>query len=154
MKPDKAQRLTLVHVELAEANRYVAELHRHHDPIQGHRFSLGARNESGQLVGVAIVGRPEARMTDQRQIVEVTRLCSDGTPNVPSFLYGAAARAATALGYKRIQTFILATEPGTTLRAVGWTMEHETDGGEWGRKRRPRKKAKQSGPKTRWGRAL
>ena len=113
--------MRLVHVELREANEFVEKLHRHHRKVQGHRFSLGAMHNDA-LVGVAIVGRPVGGANQDRW-VEVTRLCTDGTPDACSFLYGAAARAAKALGYQRIQTYILASEPGTSLKASGWAFE-------------------------------
>lgn len=117
--------MNLVHLELKEANELVGSLHRHHKPVVGHRFSLGVEYE-GKLIGAAIIGRPVARGTDQKSIVEVTRLVTDGTPNACSFLYGAAARAAKALGYSQIQTFILNTEPGTSLKASGWEFKKVT----------------------------
>lgn len=112
--------MKLVHVELAEANAFVTELHRHHKRVQGHRFSIGAWEHG--LVGVAIVGRPVGGQ-NQHEWVEVTRLCTDGTHNACSFLYGAAARAAKALGFTRIQTYILKQETGVTLKASGWQFE-------------------------------
>jgi hypothetical protein len=111
----------VVHLELTEANAFVEENHRHHRRIQGHRFSLGAEKK-GVLVGVAIVGRPVGGQ-HQKDWVEVTRLCTDGTPNACSFLYAAAAKAARALGYYRIQTFILQEECGVSLRAAGWSFD-------------------------------
>jgi hypothetical protein len=117
-------------VELWEANEFVALHHRHHFKAQGHRFSLGAFI-GDKMVGVAIIGRPVARMTDHREVVEVTRLCTDGTPNACSKLYAAAARAAHALGYRRIQTFILDSESGTSLKASGWRLDGESSGGQW-----------------------
>lgn len=117
-------------VELKDANEFVSRHHRHHKPAVGHRFSMGAFC-CDRLVGVVIVGRPVARHTDQRRCVEVTRLATDGTHNACSILYGAAARAAKALGYERIQTFILDTEPGTSLRASGWVNEGAAGGGQW-----------------------
>ena len=123
-------RFTLRAVELSDANAFVARLHRHHKPVQGHRFSIGAFVDD-RLVGVAIVGRPVARRCDQSIMVEVTRLCTDGTDNACSVLYGAAARAAKALGYQRIQTYILETETGASLKASGWTNEGPTGGGQW-----------------------
>jgi hypothetical protein len=66
-------------------------------------------------------------------VAEVTRLVTDGTPNACSMLYGAAARAADAMGFDRIQTFILEDEPGTSLKAAGWTFEGMTEGGDWNR---------------------
>ena len=55
-------RLHVVPLELSEANRLVAQWHRHHQPSQGHRFSLGVMDPSGVLHGAAIVGRPVARL--------------------------------------------------------------------------------------------
>lgn len=129
--------MSLHKIELKEANEFVAALHRHHKPIIGHKFSLGAVLGE-QLVGVAIVGRPVARMRDDGDTLEVTRLCTDGTKNACSFLYGAAARAAFALGYHRIGTYILASEPGTSLTASGWKLLGERGGGSWSRGSRPR----------------
>lgn len=124
-------------VELKDANEFVASLHRHHKPVVGHKFSLGAVLGE-KLVGVAIVGRPVSRMRDDGRTLEVTRLCTDGTPNACSFLYGAARKAAFALGYHRIGTYILNTEPGTSLIAAGWRCLGERGGGSWSREDRLR----------------
>jgi hypothetical protein len=130
-------KMTHVRIELSDANAFVAEHHRHHKPVVGHRFSIGAVLGE-KLVGVAIVGRPVARMRDDGLTVEVTRLCTDGTKDACSFLYGACARAAFALGFKRIGTYILASEPGTSLTAAGWRLIGETKGGSWSRPSRGR----------------
>lgn len=130
-------RLELVRVELAEANAFVLAHHRHHGAVVGHVFSLGAAL-ARNIVGIAIVGRPVSRMRDDGETLEVTRLCTDGTRNACSFLYGACARATFALGYKRIGTYILASENGGTLRATGWRLVGETKGGSWSRSGRPR----------------
>jgi hypothetical protein len=122
--------LKAVRIELTEANEFVAKLHRHHKPVVGHRFSIGAA-VNGRLVGCVIVGRPVARQTDQKNIAEVTRLTTDGTPNACSFLYAQAARAAKELAFKSIQTFILQTELGTSLKASGWKCEGMTKNGSW-----------------------
>ena len=129
-KPEGARRLRVVPLTLKQANELVATLHRHHKPAVGHRFSIGVLAD-GEFVGAAIVGRPVARQVDQYRVAEVTRLVTDGTPNAPSALYGAAARAAQAMGFDRIQTYILDSEPGTSLRASGWTDEGEAGGGDW-----------------------
>jgi hypothetical protein len=123
--------LRVVPLELTEANAMVAAIHRHHQPAVGHRFSLGAVREDGTLVGAAIIGRPVARMVDQRRVVEVVRVATDGTPNACSFLYGAAARAAKGMGFERIQTYTLPEEGGTSLRASGWVCEGLAGGGQW-----------------------
>lgn len=119
-----------VRVELAEANAFVSQHHRHHIPVIGHLFSLGAQVDN-EIVGVVIVGRPVSRIRDDGETAEVTRLCTDGTKNACSFLYGAASRGAFALGYRRIGTYILASEPGTSLIAAGWRLIGERGGGSW-----------------------
>lgn len=137
MTLDANELLCVVPLTLAEANEYVRLNHRHHQPVVGHKFSIGAAR-GDEIVGVAIVSRPVSRNRDDGWTLEVSRLCTDGSKNVPSLLYGAAARAAFALGYKRIGTYILNTEPGTSLRAAGWKLIGEAGGGKWGRKDRPR----------------
>lgn len=133
----RMRKFVLQRLDLGEANAFVAQHHRHHKPVVGHLFSLGAALGE-EIVGVAIVGRPVARMRDDGSTAEVTRLCTDGSKDACSFLYGAAARAAFALGFKRIGTYILAAEPGTSLTAAGWRMIGEAGGGSWSRADRPR----------------
>jgi hypothetical protein len=118
--------LRIIPLELDEANDLVSRLHRHHKPAVGHRFSIGCVNDAGQIVGAAIVGRPVARLTDYRSVLEVTRLVTDGTKNACSILYAAAARVAREMGYEKIQTFILDTETGVSLVAAGWQFEGHT----------------------------
>ena len=115
---------------MGEANAFVAEYHRHHIAVVGHLFSIGAALD-GKIVGVVIVGRPVSRMRDDGATAEVTRLCTNGTQNACSFLYGAAARAVFALGFERIGTYILASEPGVSLTAAGWRLIGERGGGSW-----------------------
>lgn len=147
--------MKLVHLELKEANDLVASLHRHHKPAHGHRFSIGARDDDGKLIGAAVIGRPVGRSFDFREIVEVTRLVTDGTPNACSFLYGAAARVAKAVGFSKIQTYILESEPGTSLKAAGWTHEANGRGGSWNNNVRGGRRVDQpSGPKQRWAKEL
>ncbi len=130
-------KMTLIPLELGEANAFVEKVHRHHGKAVGHKFSLGAVKDD-EICGVAIVGRPTARLRDDGLTLEVTRLASDGTKNACSFLYGACARACFALGYKRLGTYILSSESGATLRASGWRLIGETGGGSWSRSSRPR----------------
>ena len=129
--------LTVSHIELKEANAYVTANHRHHKAVRGHRFSL-ACYEDGRLCGVAIVGRPRSRRIDQHMTVEVLRLCSDGTKNVCSKLYGACRRAAKALGYHRLITYTLADENGKSFLASGFPYCYTNKGGSWNQPGRPR----------------
>ncbi len=146
--------MRIEHIELAEANDFIARVHRHHKPVQGHRFSIAAMH-GDTLVGVCVVGRPVARMTDQRMTLEVTRLATDGHKNACSFLYAAAARAGTSLGYLAIQTFILASEPGASLVAAGWHPLGESEGGDWNRPSRGNRRIDQpQEPKFKYGKNL
>lgn len=117
-------------IEFREARDFVAQHHRHNKPPQGHKFSI-ACYKGGVLCGVAIVGRPIGRYLDDGRTLEITRCCTDGTRNACSMLYGAACRAAKALGYARIITYTRSSEPGTTLRASGFVCDGEAGGTHW-----------------------
>lgn len=129
--------LVIVPIALDEANAFVAQHHRHHKPVIGHKFSIAAAD--GEVVrGVAIVGRPVARSLDNGWTLEVNRCCTDGAKNACSMLYGAAWRAAKALGFRRLITYTLPVEGGASLRAAGWTLLGERGGGNWNTPARPR----------------
>ena len=114
------QKLTITPINFKQACEYVDQHHRHHKPPRGHKFSIGVTNEQGQLVGVAMIGRPVARHYDNGYTLEVNRTATDGTPNANSALYGAAWRAAKALGYTRLITYTQQGETGASLRGAGW----------------------------------
>lgn len=145
--------LTLIPITLAVANAFVAGHHRHHQPVVGHKYSIGC-SANGALVGVVIVGRPVSRYLDDGATLEVTRLCTDGSPNACSILYAAAARAAKAMGYSRIITYTLDTESGASLRAVGWRCEGSAGGRQWTGKRKPDKPLSPLQMKLRYSRTL
>lgn len=137
-------------IDIEDAKAVVRRLHRHLDPPPGAKFALAAWHE-GQLVGVALVGRPVARKDDEkRDIAEVTRVATDGTPNACSFLYARAKRAAQALGYRRVKTKTLPGESGASLRAVGATFQGESAGGSWDRANRRRAGTAPTCPKLKW----
>lgn len=129
--------MQIIPIEFSEACAFVARHHRHHRPPQGHKFSLALSIE-GEVKGVVIIGRPVARGNQNGWTLEVTRLCTDGTRNACSKLYAAAWRAAQALGYRRLITYILAEENGASLKAANWRMIGQTAGGSWGCPSRPR----------------
>jgi hypothetical protein len=145
----KSLELEIVPVTFAQANDFVKRHHRHHKPAVGCKFCVGVA-DVGRLCGVAIVGRPVSRMLDDGLTLEVTRCCTDGTPNAGSMLYGAARRAARELGYKRIVTYSLPEEGGASLRAAGWTWAGEAGGGSWSRPSRPRADKHPLALKWRW----
>lgn len=120
------RQLAIVPMTLRDARAFVATWHRTHPgAAAGHRFSLGVATADGVLVGVAIVGRPTARHLDDGATLEVTRSATDGTANANSALYGAAWRAARALGYRRLVTFTQQGESGASLRGAGWRVVAE-----------------------------
>ena len=141
--------LELQPVTLKEAFRFIDEHHRHHKAPQGAKFAIGVNN-GDRVVGVIVVGRPVARMLDDSWTAEVTRCCTDGTRNACSKLYSAAWRAARAMGYRRLITYILDSEPGTALAASNWHLVGEAGGGSWNRKRRARIDTHPVGQKTLW----
>lgn len=103
--------LEICPISLKEANAFVEQHHRHHKPVTGHKFSIGC-TDGEKIVGVAIVGRPVSRYLDDSWTLEVNRLCTDGTRNACSMLYAAAWRAARAMGYHKLVTYILESENG------------------------------------------
>ena len=129
--------LVIVPLPLDEANAFVAQHHRHHRPVVGHKFSLGVTC-GDVVVGVAIVGRPVSRRLDDGLTLEVVRVATDGTRNACSALYGACRRATFALGYKRLVTYTLDTESGASLRGAGFKVLAETPGRSWSCPSRPR----------------
>ena len=143
-------KLQIVPLDLAEANELVRRWHRHHKPVVGHKFSIGIVGDELNVVGACIVGRPVARKLDTGWTLEVLRVSTDGTKNACSALYAAAWRAARAMGYRRLITYTLASEPGTSLRAAGWKTIGTTAGGSWSRQSRPRVDKHPLGQKRIW----
>lgn len=129
--------MTIVPIELSEANAFVRLHHRHHGAVVGHKYSVAAEC-NGEVVGVAIVGRPVARGNQDGYTLEVTRLATDGTKNACSMLYAAAWRVARAMGYRRLITYILDTESGVSIRAAGWRELYHVKGRSWDCPSRPR----------------
>jgi hypothetical protein len=141
--------LELQPITYREACDFIDRHHRHHLPPQGWKFGI-AVNNGVDVVGVITIGRPVSRHLDNGWTLEVTRCCTEGTKNASSMLYGAAWRAAKALGYKRLITYTLIEEPGTSLKAAGWHALYETSGGEWNCESRPRVDKHPTGQKTLW----
>lgn len=142
--------LYLQPITIAEAKVFVSEHHRHHEAPVGCKFAIGL-NDGERVVGVVIVGRPIARMLDDGWTAEVTRCCVlDGIKNGCSMLYGAAWRAARAMGYRKLITYTLPEEGGHSLRASNWECVEECGGGSWDRRARPRVDTHPLQEKIRW----
>ena len=151
--------LRLAPVAWARAREFVRHHHEHCRPPAGWRWGIGCFN-GGTLVGVAMVGRPVARLINPAEVVEVNRLCLDRSlpdpirRNAASMLYGHAAREARRRGYHRIITYTLAAESGVSLTAAGWTRDGASRGGTWSRPSRQRGDSGPTEPKIRWSRTL
>lgn len=147
-----------------EAFAFIAEHHRHHDEPEGWLFGV-AVNDGERVVGVAVVGRPVARLLQNGFTAEITRVCivddlepikdregNEHAAPVASMLYSAAWRAARALGYLRLVTYTLASESGRSIKAAGWKEVGKAGGGQWTRPSRPRVETRNAGQKTLWER--
>jgi hypothetical protein len=117
--------------------------HMHHGRVRGCKFTIGCYC-GPLLVGIAIVERPKARWLDDGYTLELTRVCTAKHPHVASKLIAAATRAAFAMGSRRVISYVLASETGTSYRAAGWRRVEDASGpiefggGEWSRPSRPR----------------
>ena len=120
-------------IDQREAHDFIRRFHRHHKPPVGEKFAVSVVHQ-GTLVGVATVGRPVARRLDNGTVAEITRVCTDGTRNACSMLYGACRRAALAMGYAHVITYTLPEEGGASLRAAGFRFDGDAggSGAMWG----------------------
>lgn len=144
--------LRIVPMTVKAARSTVKQWHRHLPDLQGGLFACAVYSD-GVCVGVAVAGNP-ARVWQGTGRIVISRVATTGERNACSKLYGAICRAAQALGYREAWTYTLPEEPGTSLRAAGFTHMGESAGGEHDRAKRPRKKAKRADPKQRWCRVL
>lgn len=152
-----APALSLVPVTKDAAREFVGRHHRHNLPPKVFILAVGVAADE-QLVGVAIASQPVARGLCDGTTLEVTRCCTLGVYNTATMLYGALTRAAKALGYRRLVTYTLAEEPGTSLKASGWTRDADLAARpSWDTPSRPRVQEdlfgnarRPPGPKVRW----
>lgn len=133
--------LRIIPTSIPKANAYVEKYHRHHGAKTGCRFAIACVDEGGEMHGVAICSNPVARNADDGLTLEVARCCTDGTHNACSILYGACARIAKNMGFRKIQTYILESESGTSLKASGWKCEGIAGNTNW--MRTPSERTKQ-----------
>lgn len=148
----------IIPITLKEANAFVSVNHRHHDAVRGCKFAIGLQKTTDnvpKLIGVAICGRPVSRYLDDRYTLEINRLCTTETGNCCSMLYGACAKIAKDMGYRKVITYILKSESGTSLKASGFVLEDACCGGKsWtGQRKRPNGKTPEE-MKQRWSKIL
>jgi hypothetical protein len=118
-------RLEIVPFTLREANEFVEAFHRHNGRTarNGGKFAIGLRHGT-DLVGVAIVGNPLSAKYMDGFTAEVLRTCT--RPEAPlgavSKLYAVCWRAWQALGGRKLITYTLQTESGSSLKGAGWRI--------------------------------
>lgn len=117
------------------ACKFIDKYHRHHKPPVGCKFCIALSDDTDNIVGVAVCGRPVSRFLDDGFTCEINRLCTDGTKNACSMLYGACCRIAKDMGYKKIITYILQSENGASLKASNFICEGKAGGKIWSGKR-------------------
>jgi hypothetical protein len=115
-------KLKIKPIHLRAANDFVKKYHRHNLPTVGGKFAISVYGND-KMCGVAICGRPTARNADNGVTLEIYRVCTDGTYNACSKLYGACCKIAKAMGYEKIITYILASENGASVRAANFICE-------------------------------
>ena len=118
---------TVIPLSLKEANEFVIKHHRHNKKCLTHKFSIGAEYKE-EIIGVAMCGKPIARRLDERYTLEVYRVCIKDPPpkNACSFLYGRCWRIWQSMGGKKILTYTLAEESGSSMKGVGWKKVSKT----------------------------
>ena len=121
----------IIPISLREANEYVTNNHRHHKAVAGCKFCIALIDETADIVGVAICGRPVSRYYDNGTTLEITRLCTNGYKNACSRLYGACTPIAREMGYKKVITYILESENGASLKASNFICEGIAGGKIW-----------------------
>lgn len=126
--------MEIVPVTFKQASEFINIFHRHHNATVGCKFCIGLKNDD-VLVGVAVCGRPVSRYLDDGYTCEINRLCTDGTRNACSMLYGACCRVAKNMGYKKIITYILESENGASLKASNFICKGKAGGTHWTGKR-------------------
>ena len=138
-------------IELKDANRFIAQFHRHNKPVVRAKFQIGLM-EDEELIGVGVVGRPIARLLSNGKTVEVLRTCiKEGYPNACSMMYARLKQISRLLGYEKVITYTLQKESQSSLKALGASIVAEVKPQEWDRKdrrRTPQKVYKE--PKCRW----
>lgn len=108
----------------AAAKDWINEHHRHSPAPVGDVFRL-AVEEDGEIIAVAVAGRPVSRVLDDGETIEITRLAvaeGHASKQLCSQLYGRLCRAAAALGYCKAVTYTLESESGSSPKAAGFTQ--------------------------------
>lgn len=118
-------------ITFRKASEYINANHRHHRATVGCKFCICVVDDDRNIHGVAVAGRPVSRHLDDGLTLEINRVCTDGTRNVCSMLYGACCRIAKEMGYSRVITYTLVSEDGASLKASNFIFDGTAGGTHW-----------------------
>ena len=118
-------------ITFRSASEFIDQHHRHHKATVECKFCISVIDDCGTVHGVAVCGRPVGRFLDDGFTIEINRVCSDGTPNVCSMLYGASCRIAKQMGYRKVVTYTLESENGSSLKASNFIFDGVAGGKYW-----------------------
>lgn len=90
-------------ISIDHADDFITRHHRHHPPPRGALFAVGLARH-GDVIAVAIIGRPVPPAPDDGVTAEVTRTATDGSADVIVALYRVVWRVARLRGYQRLIT--------------------------------------------------
>lgn len=122
--------MQIVPITFRAASDYIDQHHRHHKATVGCKFCIAVA-DGEQLHGVAVCGRPVGRKLDDGRTLEINRVCTDGTRNACSMLYGACCRIGKHMGYCRVITYTLESEDGASLKASNFRYDGIAGGTHW-----------------------
>lgn len=115
-------RLRAVPISRDEWRLFVRTHHRHNGPLPAEVLKVGLADADGVLVACGVAGLPPRELMDGFTL-ELARVCTLGHRNACSQLYGALIRGGKALGWRRFYTYTFASEPGSSVRAVGFVED-------------------------------
>lgn len=122
--------MQIIPITFRAASEYIDQHHRHHRATVGCKFCIAVA-DGEQLHGVAVCGRPVSRRLDDGRTLEINRVCTDGTRNACSMLYGACCRIGKHMGYRRVITYTLESEDGASLKASNFCYDGIAGGTHW-----------------------
>ena len=131
-------KLTLKPVSRLEAKKFIASVHRHNNAPIFIIAAVSLRDDAGVIHGVGTLELPKARMLADGVTAEVSRVCTDGSRNACTQLYGALCRVAAGLGYQRVISYTLASEPGSSLAGAGFEVVAHVKPKDWSLRNRSR----------------
>ena len=106
-------------VTLQQANHFALNNCKQYQPVDEQVFSIGCAVRE-KLIGIVIINRPVSLEYDDGLTLEVSRIYSTAGRPAYCMLYGAAARAAGAMGFHRVIAVQPSSIPDSSLRAAGW----------------------------------